>query len=99
VSDGSETSPSMHAVQADVKKIRQLRVHDRAPFFFRFALFILSSCKECLIETNKKTHYFYVIKQHHNYSINNQQGSTTNNNNPAATLTGYYQPNQTVVRF
>ncbi len=34
VSDGSETSPSMHAVQADVKNIRQLRVHDRAPFFF-----------------------------------------------------------------
>jgi hypothetical protein len=87
VSDGSETSPSMHAVQADVKKIRQLRVHGRAPFFF------------CLIETNKKTHYFYVIKQHHNYSINDQQGSTTNNNNPAATLNGYYQPNQTVVRF
>jgi len=35
-SDGSRTSPHTHAVENDVKNIRQSGVHDRAPsFFFR----------------------------------------------------------------
>jgi len=33
-SDGSRTSPHTHAVENDVKNIRQSGVHDRAPFFF-----------------------------------------------------------------
>ena len=67
--DGSETSSHTHAVEADVKKIRQLRVHDRARFFFRSALSILTTRMECLQEN---THYIFMLRTTSNETINQE---------------------------
>jgi len=59
-SDGSRTSPHTHAVENDVKNIRQSGVHDRAPFFFfrdRKTPFV---CKTYRVSyyANNNSHYF-----------------------------------------
>ncbi len=74
--DGSETSSHTHGVEADVRKIRQSRVHDRARFFF--SIRSLRTINTYGIPSRKYSLYFYASN---NIKCINQLGSNNNNYN------------------
>jgi hypothetical protein len=57
-SDGSRTSPHTHAVENDVKNIRQSGVHDRAPSFFSGSQNSLCTQNIQSYYANNNSHYF-----------------------------------------